>query len=170
MTDPAARPHGTDAQAARSEAGGQRPALGGLWLLLVPLACCGGPLLITSLAAAGALAWGALGLGAGVLAAVTVLVIRRSRGRACGEPAMTGSGKRDGGFPAASGGMSTHEHLAGDCCTARGGAGRVFFSRRRHSERADSSITVDQCDRAGDRGARQRLHERDLPLEGAGIP
>ena len=103
MTDPAARPHGTDAQAARSEAGGQRPALGGLWLLLVPLACCGGPLLITSLAAAGALAWGALGLGAGVLVAVTVLVIRRRRGRACGEPAMTGWARerRDGGFPAA---------------------------------------------------------------------
>jgi len=94
-----------DAWAARSQAGdegrpaasrpgaggGQRPGLGGLWLLLVPLACCGGPLLIAGLAAAGALAWGALGLGAGVLVAVTVLVIRRRRGsRACCQPGMTG--------------------------------------------------------------------------------
>ncbi|HEX9359438.1 MAG TPA: hypothetical protein VF933_37205 [Streptosporangiaceae bacterium] len=95
---------GSDARAARSEAAGEgrlttsrpgsgeRPGLGGLWLLLVPLACCGGPLLIASLAAAWALAWGALGLGAGVLVAVTVLVIRRRRrsSRACCKPGMTG--------------------------------------------------------------------------------
>jgi hypothetical protein len=70
----------------------ERPGLGGLWLLLVPLACCGGPLLIAGLAAAGALAWGALGLGTGVLAAVAVLVIRRRRrsSRACCKPGMTG--------------------------------------------------------------------------------
>ena len=76
-------------------AGGGRPVggrregsgPGGLWLLLVPLACCGGPLLIAALAAAGALAWGGAGLGAGVLVAVTVLVIgRRRRSRACCEP------------------------------------------------------------------------------------
>jgi hypothetical protein len=73
---------------------GQRPGLGGLWLLLVPPACCGGPLLIAGLAAAGALAWGALGLGTGVLAAVTVLVIRRSR--ACRKPGMTGSSPEAG--------------------------------------------------------------------------
>jgi hypothetical protein len=96
---------GADAWAARPEtgaearsaagwpgAGGGRSGLAGLWLLLVPLACCGGPLLIAALAAARALAWGAAGLGAGVLAAVTVLVIRRSRrgSRACREPGMTG--------------------------------------------------------------------------------
>jgi hypothetical protein len=96
----------SDARAARSQAGsggrlatsrtdagaGERPGLGGLWLLLVPLACCGGPLLIASLAAAGAVAWGALGLGTGVLAAVAVLVIRRRRrsSRACCKPGMTG--------------------------------------------------------------------------------
>ena len=93
------RAAGSDAWAARSEAegeaglgaarpgSGERPGLGGLWLLLVPLACCGGPLLIAGLAAAGALAWGALGLGAGVLVAVTVLVIgRRRHSRACCEP------------------------------------------------------------------------------------
>jgi hypothetical protein len=96
---------GSGAWAARSEAGGEgrpptsragagggeRPGLGGLWLLLVPLACCGGPLLIAALAAAGALAWGALGLGAGVLVAVAALVIgRRRRGRACCKPGVTG--------------------------------------------------------------------------------
>jgi hypothetical protein len=95
-----------DARAARSQTaaesrpgasrpgagGGKRPGLGGLWLLLVPLACCGGPLLIAALAAAGALAWGALGLGTGVLAAAAVLVIRRSRrsSRACCKPGTTG--------------------------------------------------------------------------------
>ena len=79
--------------ASRPGAGaGQRPGLRGLWLLLVPLACCGGPLLIAALAAAGALAWGAVGLGTGVLAAVAVLVIRRRRrsSRACRQPGMTG--------------------------------------------------------------------------------
>jgi hypothetical protein len=79
--------------ASRTDAGaGERPRLGGLWLLLVPLACCGGPLLIAALAAAGALAWGALGLGTGVLAAAAVLVIRRSRrgSRACCRPGMPG--------------------------------------------------------------------------------
>jgi hypothetical protein len=73
----------------------ERPGLGGLWLL-VPLACCGGPLLIAALAAAGALAWGALGLGTGVLAAVAVLVIRRSRrsSRACAKPGTTVWGRQ----------------------------------------------------------------------------
>jgi len=67
---------GEDRLAASRPAAGPRPGLGGLWLLLVPLACCGGPLLIAILAAAGALAWSAVGLGAGVLVAVTVLVLR----------------------------------------------------------------------------------------------
>ena len=76
--------------------GGGRPAgrgrgregsgLGGLWLLLVPLACCGGPLLVAALAAAGALAWGGIGLAAAVLLAGAVLAIRRRR-RACWAPA-----------------------------------------------------------------------------------
>ena len=94
---------GAEARAARSQArSGGRPAtsrtgagdrersgLGGLWLLLVALACCGGPLVIAALAAAGALAWGALGLGTGMLAAVTVLVIRLGS-RACCKPGTTG--------------------------------------------------------------------------------
>ena len=41
----------------------QHVGLGGLWLLLVPVACCGGPLLATGLAAAGTLAWGGPGAG-----------------------------------------------------------------------------------------------------------
>jgi hypothetical protein len=78
---------GEDRPAAPQPGGGERPGLGGLWLLLVPLACCGGPLLIAGLAVAGTLAWGAAGLGARVLVAATVLVIgRRRRGRACCEP------------------------------------------------------------------------------------
>ena len=68
---------------------GERSGLGGLWLLLAPLACCGGPFLIAALAAAGALAWAGLGLGAAALVAVvTVVLIRRWRlSRACCEPA-----------------------------------------------------------------------------------
>ena len=62
--------------------GRERPGLGGLWLLLVPAACCGGPLLVAGLAAAGALAWGGLGLALAVLLAGAMLVIR-SRRRAC---------------------------------------------------------------------------------------
>src|SRR5215467_5190361 len=69
--------------------GGERSGLGGLWLLLAPLACCGGPFLIASLAAAGALAWAGLGLGAAALVAVVtvVLIRRRRRRRACCGPA-----------------------------------------------------------------------------------
>ena len=62
--------------------GRERPGPGGLWLLLVPAACCGGPLLVAGLAAAGALAWGGLGLALAVLLAGAMLVIR-SRRRAC---------------------------------------------------------------------------------------
>jgi len=62
--------------------GGQRSGPGGLWLLLVPAACCGGPLLIAGLAAAGALAWGGLGLALAVLLTGAVLVLRPRR-RAC---------------------------------------------------------------------------------------
>ena len=62
--------------------GRERPGPGGLWLLLVPAACCGGPLLVAGLAAAGALARGGLGLALAVLLAGAMLVIR-SRRRAC---------------------------------------------------------------------------------------
>ena len=70
---------------------GERSGLGGLWLLLAPLACYGGPFLIAALAAAGALAWAGLGLGAAALAAVaTVVLIRRRRSRACCRPGAAG--------------------------------------------------------------------------------
>ena len=78
--------------------GGQRPGLGGLWLLLAPLACCGGPLLIAGLATGGALAWGGLGLGVAALAALVALVLirRRRRRRACCEPSAAGWAGRAG--------------------------------------------------------------------------
>jgi hypothetical protein len=78
---PSAPPPGAD--------GGQRPGLGGLWLLLAPVACCGGPFLIAALAAAGALAWAGLGLAAAAVAALVALALirRRRRSRACCEPA-----------------------------------------------------------------------------------
>jgi hypothetical protein len=62
--------------------GDDRFGLAGVWLLPTPLACCGAPLLIAGLAAAGALAWGGIGLAVAVLLAAGVLVIRRRR-RAC---------------------------------------------------------------------------------------
>jgi hypothetical protein len=72
--------------------GGERSGLGALWLLLAPIACCGGPFLIAALATGGALAWGGLGLGMALLAAVVavILVRRRRRSRACCEPGAAG--------------------------------------------------------------------------------
>ena len=76
--------------------GGERRGLGGLWLLLAPIACCGGPFLIAALAAAGALAWAGLGLAAAAVAALVALVLirRRRRSRACCAP---GAASRPGG-------------------------------------------------------------------------
>lgn len=86
----------------QDDQGRKDSGLGGLWLLLAPAACCGGPLIIGALAAAGALAWGALGLGlALVLAVAVIVVVRRSRrSRACCPPAPAGSAKSAEGFPA----------------------------------------------------------------------
>ncbi len=64
---------------------GVRSRAGGLWLLLVPLACCGGPALIAGLAAAGALAWGGIGLALALAVAGAVTLIRHRR-RACEAP------------------------------------------------------------------------------------
>ena len=78
----------------REDQGRERSGLGGLWLLLAPLACCGGPLLIGVLASAGALAWGGLGLGLALAAAVAViLVMRRRRSRARCLPDAAGSAR-----------------------------------------------------------------------------
>jgi hypothetical protein len=70
--------------------GRERTGLGGLWLLLAPLACCGAPLLLAGLAAAGLLTWGGLGLAIAVPLAGAVLIIRRRR-CTCQVPAVTGS-------------------------------------------------------------------------------
>jgi len=65
----------------RQNGEGARP--GGLWLLLVPVACCGAPLLMAALAAAGALAWGGPGLGlTAVLAGAALIIWRRRAGAA----------------------------------------------------------------------------------------
>src|SRR5260370_37060575 len=58
---------------------GVRSRAGGLWLLLVPVACCGGPALIAGLAAAGALAWGGIGLALALAVAGAVTLIRHRR-------------------------------------------------------------------------------------------
>lgn len=63
--------------------GEQRSGFG--WLVLLPVACCGGPLLIAGLAAAGALAWGGLGFGIAAITAVA-LVVRQRRHRGCCPP------------------------------------------------------------------------------------
>jgi hypothetical protein len=65
--------------------GRKRSGVGALWVLLAPLACCAGPLLVAGLGVAGALAWGGLGLVAAVVAVAVVMIIR-SRRRRCGRP------------------------------------------------------------------------------------
>ena len=60
---------------------GERSEPGGLWLLIVPAACCGGPPLIAGLAAAGALAWGGLALALGAVLVGALLAIRRLQRR-----------------------------------------------------------------------------------------
>ncbi len=69
--------------------GGKGDGPGTLWLMLAPVACCGGPLLFGVLAAADALAWGAFGLGVALAAAValTLVLRRRRRSRECCPPA-----------------------------------------------------------------------------------
>lgn len=59
--------------------GRQHVGFGGLWLLLVPVACCGGPLLVAGLAVAGALAWAGLGLALAALLVGTLAVIQLHR-------------------------------------------------------------------------------------------
>ena len=85
----AARPRAGSAGAARhgqaADCSGERPGPGWRWLLLAPLACCGLPLLAVGLAAAGTLAWGALGLALAVAGAGAALYVRHHR-RACPVP------------------------------------------------------------------------------------
>jgi len=63
----------------RQDQSRQGSGLGALWILLAPLACCGGPLIIGALAAVGALAWGELGLGLALATAVAVILVTRRR-------------------------------------------------------------------------------------------
>jgi hypothetical protein len=63
--------------------GRKRAGVGALWVLLAPLVCCAGPLLVAGLGVAGALAWGGLGLVAAAVVVAVVMIIR-SRRRQCG--------------------------------------------------------------------------------------
>lgn len=54
---------------------------GAAWLLL-PVLCCGAPLLLAAAATLGALAWGALGAAAVLLAGIALIAARR-RSRRC---------------------------------------------------------------------------------------
>jgi hypothetical protein len=53
--------------------------MGAVRVLLAPLACCAGPLLVAGFGMAGALAWGGLGLVAAAAAAVAVIIRSRRR-------------------------------------------------------------------------------------------
>jgi hypothetical protein len=50
--------------------------VGAVWVLLAPLACCAGPLLVAGFGVAGALAWGGLGLVAAAAVAAVAVIIR----------------------------------------------------------------------------------------------
>ena len=64
-------------------------------MVLLPIACCGGPLLIAGIAVAGAAAAAGLGVGVVVIAlAVTFVVVRRRRAARCCTPA---DSAREGG-------------------------------------------------------------------------
>ena len=64
------------------------------WLLLAPIACCGGPLLIGAIAAAGAAAWGGIGAALVVaLVATFIVVSRRRRARNCCVPDVSTGGR-----------------------------------------------------------------------------
>ncbi len=69
----------------RSPDGGSGPGFSWL-ILLLPLACCGGPFIIVGLATLGAIAWG--GIGALVVAIVVAIILvgRRRRSRLCCNP------------------------------------------------------------------------------------
>lgn len=57
---------------------------GAAWLLLLPVLCCGAPLLLAVAATLGAIAWGALGGAAVLLAGGGLLLARRRSRRCCG--------------------------------------------------------------------------------------
>lgn len=49
------------------------------WLVLVPVACCGGPLIFAAIATAGAAAWGGIGALATITLGIAVVVVMRRR-------------------------------------------------------------------------------------------
>jgi hypothetical protein len=67
------------------------------WLLLLPLSCCGGPLLIAAAASAGAVGWGAIGTGVAIVIAAALLLVRRRTARSCEPRASIGTTERLGG-------------------------------------------------------------------------
>jgi hypothetical protein len=89
MTPQTHQPAQTPPPARRRAAGaGDRPdapraSVNPAWVLLLPLLCCGGPVLLTAAVSAGALGWGALGAGIAALVAAGVLVTRRHITRCC---------------------------------------------------------------------------------------
>src|SRR5262249_23884070 len=114
---------------------GERSGLGGLWLLLAPLACCGGPFLIAGLAAAGALDWGGGGLGVAVLVAGAVLGGRRWRPRPgpCRARAAGRGGDCRWGGPPAPGGAMTTANPPARSATARAAPARPWLAVTREA-------------------------------------
>lgn len=81
-------PHGEPSP--RTQAPDEKKGPGaGLLLLALPVLCCGGPLIVGALAAAGAATLGAVGgaVGAVILAVAIGLFVRRRRRAACCAPA-----------------------------------------------------------------------------------
>jgi Flp pilus assembly protein TadB len=69
-----------------SEGATNRERSGTWWLwMLLPIACCGGPLIVAAVAAAGALAWGVLGAVIAAAVGVGVVVATRRRASRCCE-------------------------------------------------------------------------------------
>ncbi len=94
--------------------GGERPGPGGLRLLLVPVICCAGPLMVAGLAAAEALAWGGPGLGLAVPLAGALLVIRlRPRAHGAADSVRGAPGQPGTRPPGDSGAVTTCQHAAG---------------------------------------------------------
>lgn len=68
-------------------ASGRRASLGGMWLIAIPFACCGGPPLIAALASAGALAWGGASVALITVTAGVAVILRHQRRTRCGPEA-----------------------------------------------------------------------------------
>lgn len=69
------------------------------WLILLPIACCGGPLIVAAIAAAGAAAWGGLAALATIAVGVSPILLKRRRRAAscCPTGTVLDDGWRTGG-------------------------------------------------------------------------